>query len=92
MKIIPYHSTIRTLKTERVLFFCGGEGGCSLRIATTLLEEVIAAHDAFRLLIDSTCNEQQKFNIGRTSARAKILQVCKLIGWCMCKMSHKANL
>ncbi|KFM75760.1 hypothetical protein X975_25623, partial [Stegodyphus mimosarum] len=59
-------------------------------IAATLLTGGRTAHSSFKLPLNLENTETPAFNISRSSAKAKVLQECKLIVWDECTMSHKA--
>lgn len=58
-------------------------------IAATLLDGGRTAHSMFSLPLDLTRQEKPLCNIKKDSAKAKLLQNCKLIIWDEATMSHK---
>ncbi|KAL8602500.1 hypothetical protein ACOMHN_066784 [Nucella lapillus] len=58
-------------------------------IAATLLDGGQTAHSAFKLQLDLTRVETPACNITKRSAKAKLLQQCKVIIWDEATMSHK---
>ncbi|KAL8600890.1 hypothetical protein ACOMHN_045028 [Nucella lapillus] len=58
-------------------------------IAATLLDGGRTAHSAFKLPLDLTRVETPACNITKRSAKAKLLQQCKVIIWDKATMSHK---
>ncbi|KAK3894468.1 hypothetical protein Pcinc_001774 [Petrolisthes cinctipes] len=58
-------------------------------IAATLLDGGRTAHSAFKLPLDLSRQESPSCNISKASAKAKVLQRCKLIIWDEATMSHK---
>uniref|UniRef100_UPI00358E883F uncharacterized protein n=1 Tax=Myxine glutinosa TaxID=7769 RepID=UPI00358E883F len=58
-------------------------------IAATLLEGGRTAHSTFKLPLDLTKQDTPTCNISKNSAKAKILQQCKIIIWDEATMNHK---
>ncbi|XP_031632403.1 uncharacterized protein LOC116346472, partial [Contarinia nasturtii] len=60
-------------------------------IASTLLNGGRTAHSTFKLPLNYNQNETPTCNIGKNSAMAKVLQMCKIIVWDECSMAHKRS-
>ena len=59
-------------------------------IAATLLAGGRTAHATFKLPLNLATNDSPTCNISKGSSTARVLQLCQLIIWDECTMSHKA--
>lgn len=89
--------TGKTFLTNLILAKIRAQGEIALAVASsgiaaTLMEGGRTAHSAFKLPLDLTRQENPTCNISKTSGKAQVLKLCKLIIWDECTMAHKKAL
>ncbi|XP_062714405.1 uncharacterized protein LOC115261339 [Aedes albopictus] len=89
--------TGKTFLTNLVLAKVRAQGDIALAIASsgiaaTLMDGGRTAHSALKLPLDIARQENPICNISKTSGRAQVLKMCKLIIWDECTMAHKKAL
>lgn len=89
--------TGKTFLTNLVLAKVRAQGDIALAIASsgiaaTLMDGGRTAHSALKLPLDIARQENPICNISKTSGKAQVLKMCKLIIWDECTMAHKKAL